>query len=229
MFFMNIHRIAIVIFLCCFICQLHAQSIDSTLNRLLKGNRRFMSQMALHPNGNIQTVMKTSRSQMPYALIHTCSDSRVSPEIIFDQGIGDLFVTRVAGNVMGDGGLGSIEYAVEHLGVRFILILGHTKCGAVSAAVSGEMASGHISWIVNKIAPSYYKVKEKGADKIDLTVRENVKQSINEVLLDSELIDLSYHDKIMVAGGVYNIENGSVEIIIAPQRLKKASDQNKKN
>lgn len=115
-----------------------AQTQDSLLNRLLNGNKRFMTQMALHLNDDLQAILKTSTSQKPFALVHTCSDSRVSPELIFDQGIGDLFVTRVAGNVMGDGGLGSIEYAIEHLGVRFILVLGHSKCGAVSASNQNE-------------------------------------------------------------------------------------------
>jgi carbonic anhydrase len=227
---MNASKLVLLVFITVLssITYSNCQSADSILNKLLNGNKRFMTEMAMHPTDGSQRVMKTSKSQMPYAYVHTCSDSRVSPELIFDQGIGDLFVTRVAGNVIGDGGLGSMEYAVEHLGVRFILVMGHTKCGAVSATVSGKRAPGHISWIVKKITPSYLRVKNLGGDIIDLTVRENVKQSVNEVLSDSELIDLTYRDKIMVAGGVYNIENGSVEIIIPPKPLGKTKQLKRK-
>jgi carbonic anhydrase len=219
----NIFRI----FLLLFAIQAYGQSNDSILAQLLNGNSRFMNQMALHPNDDNGAIIRTSSSQKPFALVHTCSDSRVAPELVFDQGIGDLFVTRVAGNVMGDGGLGSIEYAVEHLGVRFILILGHSKCGAVSATVSGKKASGHISWLVNKIKPSYKKVVNLSGDKIDLTIKENVKNSMSEVMKDRELLDLAIRNQIVIAGAVYHIEDGSIEIVVPPLTLDKSISQSK--
>lgn len=210
------------VFLILLSCQLgYAQSIDSVLTRLLNGNKRFMNQMAIHPNDDRNTLLKTSKSQKPFAIVHTCSDSRVSPELIFDQGIGDLFVTRVAGNVMGDGGLGSMEYAVEHLGVRFILILGHTKCGAVTATISGQKPAGHISWLTDKILPSYQKTKEMQGDIIDLTVIENVKHSMSEVMSDRALLDSALRNQIIIAGAVYHIEDGSIQIVVPPQLLTK--------
>ncbi|NBW34480.1 MAG: carbonic anhydrase [Cytophagia bacterium] len=199
--------------------KLMAQSADSILLKLINGNKRFMSQMTIHPNDDFQAVVRNSTAQKPYALIHTCADSRVSPELIFDQGIGDLFVTRVAGNVMGEGGLGSIEYAVEHLGVRFIFILGHTKCGAVTAAVSGAEVGGNIPWLIKKIEPSYHKVRNRAGDIVDLTARENVLTSIKEVVLDKSLDELVYAGEIYVAGGIYHIENGVVEITVPPAQL----------
>ena len=126
---------------------------------------------------------------------------------------------------MDDDGLGSIEYAVEHLGVRFILILGHSKCGAVVATVSGKKTSGHISWLVDKIAPSYQKKKNIPGDKIDLTIQENVKHTLNEVMEDKEVVDLYIRNQIIIAGAVYHIEDGSIEVIIPPHMLGKPNKQ----
>jgi carbonic anhydrase len=201
---------------------------DTILTKLLEGNKRFVNQKSVHPDDDQSVIIKTAKAQKPYAVIHTCSDSRVSPELIFDQGIGDLFVQRVAGNVMGNGGLGSTEYAVEHLGVKFILVLGHTKCGAVSATVSEEKTVGHISWLVEKIKPAYQKVKNLPGDKVDNTVRENVRQSVNEILMDAAIIDPALKDKVRIAGGIYHIEDGSVEIIIQPQPINVALSKDSK-
>jgi carbonic anhydrase len=211
----------IPILLLLFVIQANSQSKDTIFTKLLTGNKRFMSQMALHPNDDAQAIMRTSKSQMPFALVHTCSDSRVAPELIFDQGIGDLFVTRVAGNIMDDGALGSIEYAVEHLGVRSILILGHSKCGAVTAAVSGKKESGHISWLIDKIKPSYKKVVDLPGDKIELTIKENVRNTMDELMKDMGLLDLVIRNQIVVAGAVYHIEDGSIEVIVPPQTLER--------
>jgi carbonic anhydrase len=202
---------------------------DSILTKLLEGNKRFVNQKTVHPDDGTMTIIKTAKAQKPFAVIHTCSDSRVSPELIFDQGIGDLFVQRVAGNVMGNGGLGSTEYAIEHLGVQFILVLGHTKCGAVSAAVSEEKTGGHISWLVEKIQPAYQKVKNLVGDKVDNTVRENVRQSVNEILMDAVMIDPALKTNVRIAGGIYHIEDGSVEMIIPPQPINVPLIRNGKN
>jgi carbonic anhydrase len=203
------------------------QTNDSTLNKLITGNTRFVNQTLLHPHDNKQALLHNATMQNPFAYVHACSDSRVSPELIFDQGIGDLFVSRVAGNVMGDGGLGSIEYAIENLGVRFILILGHTHCGAVKATVSGEKPTGHIIWLVKKIVPSFLKAKKLPGDVIENTIKENVKNSIHEVINDKGLSKLPFKNEIIIAGGIYHLEDGSVEIIVQPMTFAETTKSDK--
>src|SRR5262245_40561826 len=112
-------------------------SAEQALARLLAGNARFVAHRERHPDITVRRRRALVSSQHPFAVILGCADSRVSPELLFDEGLGDLFVIRVAGNVVDDVVLGSIEYAVEHLGTKLIVVLGHEKCGAVSAAVAG--------------------------------------------------------------------------------------------
>jgi carbonic anhydrase len=106
---------------------------EDLLEFLLTGNKRFLDEKSTHPHQNLNAVLKNQNSQKPFAVIVTCSDSRVSPEILFDQGIGDLFVIRNAGNLISDIDMGSIEYAIEHLDTKLIIVLGHTECGAIKA------------------------------------------------------------------------------------------------
>ncbi|MBP6759845.1 MAG: hypothetical protein KA133_11385, partial [Flavobacterium sp.] len=107
-----------------------ADKNESPIEKLVSGNQRFLDEKTIHPHQNKQTVLANQEAQHPFAVVLTCSDSRVSPEILFDQGIGDLFVIRNAGNLISDIDMGSIEYAVEHLDAKLIVVLGHTECGA---------------------------------------------------------------------------------------------------
>src|SRR3954447_12993305 len=127
---------------------------DQALAKLIEGNRRYAQNKEQHPDETMARRKELENEQHPFAVILSCADSRVPPELIFDQGLGDLFVIRVAGNIADGAVLGSIEYAVEHLGTKLILVLGHENCGAVSAAVAGENASGHLSAFVSAIRPS---------------------------------------------------------------------------
>jgi carbonic anhydrase len=131
---------------------LSAQELKPTpalaLESLKKGNDRFVAD---NPNKRDLGAAKRSAKQKPYALILTCADSRVVPELLFDTGLGELFVVRVAGNVVGKAEVGSIEYAVEHLKVKLIVVLGHESCGAVDAALSGEKLPGDLGWLVKKV------------------------------------------------------------------------------
>jgi carbonic anhydrase len=130
--------------------------------RLTNGNQRFLDQKTIHPHQNKQTVLANQNGQKPFAVVITCSDSRVSPEIIFDQGLGDLFVIRNAGNLISDIDMGSIEYAVEHLDTKLIVVLGHTECGAIKAYVADKNDSykKHLSHIDN-IVETISKEKEE--------------------------------------------------------------------
>ena len=130
---------------------------QTPLEKLVAGNQRFLEEKSIHPHQNKKSVLDNQNGQHPFAVILTCSDSRVPPEILFDQGIGDLFVIRNAGNLISDIELGSIEYAVEHLDVKLIVVLGHTECGAIKAYVDSKndgskMHHNHIDDIVEMIA-----------------------------------------------------------------------------
>jgi carbonic anhydrase len=131
-----------------------AAEANSPLARLEEGNRRAASNHSTHPHASSARRGEVAQSQSPFAVIVSCSDSRVPPELLFDQGYGDLFVIRIAGNVVEDTALGSIEYAVEHLGAKLLVVLGHERCGAVKATVDGGEAPGHIGSIVNAIKPA---------------------------------------------------------------------------
>jgi carbonic anhydrase len=125
-----------------------ALSSDSALQKLMTGNKRYYEGNLTHPNQTKVRILEVAKGQHPFAIILGCSDSRVPPEVIFDQGIGDLFIIRVAGNIIDNNALGSIEYAVEHLGVKLVVVLGHEKCGAVDATVKGGEAPGHIKYLI---------------------------------------------------------------------------------
>ena len=149
----------------------------SPWQRLLEGNARFASSRAAHPDQDPALRMKLSSSQHPFATILTCSDSRVAPELIFDQGLGDLFVIRVAGNIVDDAVLASIEYAVRHLQSSFIVVLGHQRCGAVQAALSDAPPEGHLPTLIDAIRPSVEAARRiVGGDLLDLAVRENARR-----------------------------------------------------
>jgi len=146
-------------------------TIDSKTNcleQLIAGNHRFLEGKSIHPHQGKNSVLANQNSQKPFAVVVTCSDSRVSPEIVFDQGIGDLFVIRNAGNLISDIDMGSIEYAVEHLDVKWVIILGHTECGAVKAYINDKDGSykkhfNHIDNIVETIAQEKEEIE---ADKV---------------------------------------------------------------
>jgi carbonic anhydrase len=125
------------------------------ISKLKEGNGRYVSGNLQHPGQTTERRTELSKSQHPFAVIASCSDSRVPPEIVFDQGLGDLFIFRVAGNVIDDHGLGSIEYAVDHLNVRLILVLGHQRCGAVQAAKETIAAKGKAPGEVQVIGGYY--------------------------------------------------------------------------
>ncbi len=157
------------------------------------------------------------KGQSPYAIILTCADSRVAPEIVFDETLGSLFVIRVAGNVVDEDVLGSIEYAAEHLHTRYLLVLGHDACGAVSAAVAGGEAPANVSALLAHIAPAVTRAKSKGLDEkgtVDAAVRENVRLQMGEVTHRSTLLAKLVHEhEFTIEGAVYHLDSGRVEWI----------------
>jgi carbonic anhydrase len=176
---------------------------------LLKANRSRAA--AVHRSAKRRN--EVAKKQYPIAAIVACADSRVAPELVFNRGYGDLFVVRTAGNVVDDIGLGSLEYAVEHLGVKLILVLGHERCGAVDAALGGE-AHGHIKALVDAIKPGIENVKDKPGDRLDNAVRANAVAIASN--LRSSTPVLAGHSRegmLVIAAARYDMDTGAVEII----------------
>ena len=184
-------------------------SADQALEKLKKGNQCYLN--ATRSLGDIspQIRLKTKEhGQHPYAIVITCSDSRVIPESIFSAGIGDLFVIRVAGNVIDGHQLGSIEYAAEHLGCRLVLVLGHTFCGAINAAIHHD-PDGYIKFITDEINLAI-------GDETDnyRACCLNVRRSVSLIKENIDIRHMEEDEGLRVLGAVYHIENGNVEYII---------------
>jgi carbonic anhydrase len=194
-------------------------SADAVWSNLVAGNSRFVADK-LQPRALITLRQKLASGQSPKVIILSCSDSRVGPELIFDQSLGDIFVVRTAGNVADPVALGSIEYAVDHIHSPLLVVLGHQKCGAVSAACSGEkMPSPNLEAIVQKINPAVAQAKTyaKADDLVESAVKENVRQSAKDVLANSEIIRNAVNTgKLKVIEAEYELDTGKVVRLDAP-------------
>lgn len=185
------------------------------ISKLKEGNGRYTGGSLQHPGQTTDRRIELASVQHPFAVIVSCSDSRVPPEIVFDQGLGDLFIVRVAGNVMNDEGLGSIEYAVDHLGSRLILVLGHQRCGAVDAAkqtiAAKGKAPGHIQSLVTAIKPA---VEATTKDDLDTTIKANVKNVVQALRSSTPILKAEVDSgKIQVVGGYYSLDTGLVTFL----------------
>ncbi len=189
---------------------------DHALKNLKEGNERFVSGKSQNPRRDAKRRAETvSGGQHPFAIILSCADSREPVEILFDQGIGDLFVVRVAGNVADVDELGTMEYGADHLGSPLIVVLGHSKCGAVTAVVKGEHVHGNIPQLVDNIIPAARKVKDKGVTgdaAIPEAIKANVMQSIEDTFMNSEILrGRVAAGKLKIVGAVYDLEKGAIE------------------
>ncbi|MDX2151893.1 MAG: carbonic anhydrase [Bryobacteraceae bacterium] len=185
---------------------------------LAAGNRRFLSGRALHPHATMKWVKQAAREgQHPRAVVLCCSDSRVAPEILFDQGMGDLFVVRVAGNVLREDEVGSIEYAVEHLHVPLCVVLGHSACGAVTAVVRGEHLPVEVDHLVSPIRDAFARVKQDGrvrspAELVDATAKEHARATRDGVAKASAMLSEAVKARrLRVEAALYHLESGAVE------------------
>jgi carbonic anhydrase len=189
-------------------------SADRALARLMEGNRRYVRHKEQHPDESVGRRKELEGSQHPFAVILSCSDSRVPPELIFDQGLGDLFVIRVAGNVAANDELGSIEYAAEHLHTKLIMVLGHEKCGAITAAVEGAAEAGHLKYLISAIQPSVEESRNLPGDKIHNCVLANARRVARQ-LRESEpvLKELIQKDGVKVVAADYALDSGLVMVL----------------
>lgn len=186
---------------------------DDAKNLLIEGNKRFVSGNVLGEDITKDNLKKLSGGQKPFAVIVSCSDSRVDPETVFDQGLGDIFVVRDAGNVVDKITLGSIEYGAEHLNAPLIVVLGHESCGAVKATVDKAHVSENIQGIVDKINISLKTVEANNPskDKVYQEVEDaNIKNTVSEIEKDPIIEELIKENKVKVIGAKYHIETGEV-------------------
>lgn len=186
---------------------------DQALQKLIDGNKRFLAKKRENPNQSFARLEEVAKGQQPFAAILSCADSRVVPEIIFDQGIGDLFVVRVAGNVSTKEEVASQEFASLVLGAKVLMVIGHQSCGAVKAAIEAKKLPGSLDSLVAAIKPAVdASAKEKG-DRLDNAIKANVKlqtQRLQESPIISKLIQ---EGKLKIVGGYYSLDTGEIQII----------------
>ena len=185
------------------------------LKKLMGGNKRFVEGKSIRPRQDAETIKKLENGQQPFATIVGCSDSRVPNEMVFDQGLGDLFIVRTAGQVSAAASYGSMEFATLKLKTKLIVVLGHTECGAVAAAVSRpENVPGHIVTLINEIKPAVAKSSHLPGDPVNNAVKQNVIDQVNELRDLEPILHKKYIDgEILIVGAVYDIHTGKVEFL----------------
>jgi carbonic anhydrase len=207
-------------------------SADAVLQRLMAGNQRFTAGQSISPDHGLDQIRSLAQSQSPVAVILGCADSRVPPELIFDQGLGSLFTIRVAGNIADDASLGSIEYAVTALNVKLVMVLGHECCGAVTAALNaltnGTHLPGHLESLTKAIEPAIAKLRNKNlyqesaqaqrqqsSDLLDQSVRANIRAVVQILSTSQPVLAQRFEQKTLkIVGGYYDLDSGAVEVII---------------
>jgi carbonic anhydrase len=182
---------------------------DAALAKLKEGNLRFATSETSQSKATAARRAETAQAQHPFAIIVGCADSRTPPELIFDQNLGDLFVVRTAGNLVDDHALGSIEYAVAHLGARLVVVLGHSRCGAVSAALESDHAPGHIQSLVRDIQPAVKAAKGKSGDALAAAVTENAHRVTAEIKAKAALGDLA--KDVQIVSAIYDLDTGKID------------------
>ena len=195
-----------------------ARDPDAVLARLLEGNKRFVRGQLVHPGRTPADFAALAEGQAPLAIIIGCADSRVAPELVFDQGVGDLFVVRVAGNIVSGAGptvKGSIEFAVAELGARLIMVLGHTACGAVKAAIAhidaNDALPGSIGDLIDPIRPAVRAVQGNTGDKLENVTNANISLGVERLKnLDPIVSKFAKTGELKVVGAVYELRTGGV-------------------
>jgi carbonic anhydrase len=188
-------------------------SPDEALQKLIAGNQRFAEHHPQYPDQSAARMLEVAQAQHPFATVLSCADSRVPAEIVFDQGIGDIFDVRIAGNIATPAALGSIEYAVALLETPLLMVLGHERCGAVTAAVQNEPLPGAISTFVKAILPAVEQVKNQPGDQIDNAVTANVAYQIEQLKRSSLLTERLQAGKLKIVGGRYDLDTGLIRLV----------------
>jgi carbonic anhydrase len=189
---------------------------DKAMAVLMEGNHRYVTHGETHPDATLERRHELAGGQHPYAVIVGCSDSRVPPELVFDAGLGDLFVIRDAGNVVDEVVLGSVEYAVQHLGVKLVLVLGHESCGAVTAAVN-HAREAHITTIVEAIQPALNESKGQPGDPVHNCVLANARLAAKQIRESRPVMaNAVLHGGVKVQAASYDLRTGKVSLLDKP-------------
>ncbi len=189
-------------------------SSNQALDRLMRGNQRFARGACHHPRLDPERRKALDRIQEPFAAILTCADSRVPPETIFDQGLGDLFVVRVAGNILNDQLLGSLEYAAVQLHVPLIMVMAHSDCGAIKAVASGAELQGHIASLVPAIRPAIDRARDMAGDLTDNAAREVARMTAGQLAVSQPLLaPLVRENHLAISAAFYHLDSGTVEML----------------
>jgi carbonic anhydrase len=184
---------------------------EAALNALKEGNQRFVEENSSYPRRDHGRRAESTRGQSPFAIVLSCADSRVMPEAAFDQGIGDLFVVRVAGNVANTSSIASIEYAVAHLGTELIVVLGHESCGAVTAALAGGDNGYNLNHLLSHVEPA--KSSANSSD-VNTVVKENARKNCEALSGRSSIISEAVRNgKLSIVPAYYHLGSGQVEFL----------------
>ncbi len=186
---------------------------DAALQKLIDGNKRFVDRKRQNPNQDLPRLLEVAIAQKPFAAILGCADSRFPSEIIFDQGLGDLFVCRVAGNVATPEEIGSLEFGTLVLGAKVLVVIGHKRCGAVKAAIEGGELPGQIGSLTNAIKPAVESSKSQAGDKLENASKANVVLQANKLKASPVISKLIAENKLKVVGGYYDLDTGRVTIL----------------
>lgn len=186
---------------------------DAALQKLMEGNQRFVQHQPQYPDQSALRLQEVAQAQHPFATILSCADSRVPAEIVFDQGIGDIFDVRIAGNIATSEAIGSIEYAIVLLGSPLLMVMGHERCGAVTAAVQNQSLLGDIGTFVKAIKPAVEKVKDQSGDAVENAVVANVQYQLERLKRSQLLTEQVRSGKLKIVGGRYDLDTGRVNII----------------
>ena len=185
---------------------------DSALAELKAGNAHHVAHHYKHPHESAGRRSELTSGQHPHAQILSCADSRVPPEIVFDQGLGDLFVVRVAGNVASDVELASLEYGADHLHIPLLVVLGHQHCGAVTAAVEGGQTEGHLNKLIELLNPAVQKSRSLPGDPVENAVKTNVEMVVAQLRTSTPVLaKLEAEGKLKIVGAIYSLDTGKVK------------------
>ena len=190
---------------------------DEALQRLLEGNQRYVTNKSTDLNESQNRRTELANGQSPFATVFSCVDSRVPPELIFDRGLGDLFVIRTAGQVLDSAVLGSLQYGVAELKIPLLVVLGHEKCGAVKATVeaveNNATAEAEINWLVDGIRPAVEAAKGQSGDLLDNAVKANVSLTVEHLKESSILLEAVEKGELQIVGARCDLDTGLVEVI----------------
>ncbi|HEY9853294.1 MAG TPA: carbonic anhydrase [Leptolyngbyaceae cyanobacterium] len=186
---------------------------EQALQRLMDGNQRFVNQKRQSPHQNLSRLTEVAKEQKPFAAVLGCADSRFPVEIVFDQGLGDLFVCRVAGNLATTEEIGSLEFGTLVLGSKVLMVIGHERCGAVDACIKGAQVPGQIASVIDAIKPAVEATKNSAGDRLENATKANVMLQVEKLKTSPVIAQLINEGKLAVVGGYYDLDTGAVSLV----------------